>query len=437
MNTATAHPPHTSGLTIRVRYFHIVGLIFIWSLVGFPMLASSVNALGFQSTNIVIAVRAVIAGICLVLLLSGLLSKRAPKNFIFQALLVFFALYAIRLTVDTGYAPETLSRPSYLYWAFTFGVCLLPAIALAFFARHLDITRLYVPLIACAGLVLIIASFAGVTELEGSAGDVFDTGRLGLQSLNPISLGHVAVTTVILAYWRVRMMGGELRWKLLSCVPLILALYVLFASGSRGPLVALILGILFFEFVRGGRAAIVLAVLAAPILPSLAIDASALDSALGSNLFSRFETGLFAGDAASQGRLYQVSSAWDMFLSSPVFGGGLEDPTFGIYPHNIVVEGFMALGLFGGTLLIVLLGYTGLKAFQIARQDYALSLYGALFFQYLVGAQFSGSLYTSSVLWALLACIAGLQLHYSSSTSKQPSRNASVLTRDQASVSRI
>ncbi len=139
-----------------------------------------------------------------------------------------------------------------------------------------------------------------------------------------------------LVYWRVRMLGKDLGSRLFSLAIGLLGLYGLLVTGSRG--------------------------------------------ALGANLFSRLDTSIEGSDASVTGQVALVSSAWDMFLDAPLFGAVLEDPAFGIYPQNIIVEAFMTTGIFGGSLFV----------------------------QYCMAAQFSGAIYTASTAWALLACILGL-----------------------------
>ncbi len=407
-------------MTFQLRVSRLVGALFLWSMVGFAFVASTLNALGLPSTEMVVGARMMVLAVCLVMIGAGLASRRSPHNAAFVLFVVFFAAYFMRIAYDTAFVPHLLGRPGYIYWAFGGGVCFAPALALALYARHLDIIRLYRPLMLLSAFVLLLAITVGDTIVESiESGQTYDTGRLALEALNPISLGHVAASVVILVYWRVRMLGSGLGGSLLSLALGVLGLFVLLVSGSRGPLVAMILAIVFFEAVKGGRAAIFLGLAAAPFLTALTFDVDQIQAALGTNLFSRFETAIAGTDESTIGRMAQLSSAWEMFLDAPLFGAALEDPAFGIYPHNIFVEAFMATGIFGGAMLIALLTSTGWLAFRIARSNTTQSIYGALFVQYLIGAQFSGAIWSSSTLWALVGCVAGLAVHRRSSTKRQ------------------
>lgn len=395
-------------MTINMRYSFIVGAVFIWSVFGFAIVASALNLLSIPSTGPVFIMRAMVAGLSLVLLFSNPSLRIPTRNFAFLTFALFFVVYALRVAYDTAFEAHLLARPAFFYWAFTIGVCLVPAAALGMYAQQIDLKRLYWPLMGVGTIILVIAIFFGGTIMKGSLGDTFDSGRLMLESLNPISLGHIGASVLVLGYWRMRMSGVRLANMFFTLTACALGGHVMLATGSRGPFVAFILAIVFFEVVKGGKAAVLLILATAPLLATVTFDLQEFENILGTNLLSRLDSAIATTDASSTGRIAQVASAWRLFLDAPILGSRLEDPAFGIYPHNIIVEAFMATGVFGGITLILLLFIAAFQALKIAKRDQNLSLFGALYVQYLVGAQFSGSIYTSATLWAMVACIFGL-----------------------------
>ena len=48
-----------------------------------------------------------------------------------------------------------------------------------------------------------------------------------------------------------------------------------------------------------------------------------------------------------------VSGAVNQFFESPVFGSFLEEKIFKEYPHNLLLESFMATGILGGLLFVI------------------------------------------------------------------------------------
>jgi hypothetical protein len=281
------------------------------------------------------------------------------------------------------------------------GACFLPALAVAIHGREVDWDAAYLWLLGAGGSVLLLAMVAGRTTVTGAGGS-YDTERLAFESLNPISLGHIAATLLLAVYWRFRFRRLGFYKTLFSLGVAAVSVWGLLAAGSRGPLVACILGLVFFEVVKGGRALIVAIVVGSPLLALLAIDIGELDRLFGSTLFSRLESGMFAADAASSARLVHLESAWGLFLEHPLFGAALEDPQFRIWPHNFVVESFMALGAFGGAVFLFLCGGVLIKSFALGKLSPAHALPGALFVQYFIAGQFSGAIWGATAFWALL-----------------------------------
>src|SRR5205807_9266535 len=84
----------------------------------------------------------------------------------------------------------------------------------------------------------------------------------------------------------------------------------------------------------------------------------------------------------------------------------------GFYPHNVVVESFMATGVFGGIAFTLLLSATCFQAWRLLIYNPARAWLGVLFFHALVASLFSGALYLSYQLWYLIgAVVATSSLH--------------------------
>jgi len=396
-------------MKIHFNYAFFAAVLFFWSLLGYPFFASTALALGLDTSLLMIGLRGAFVLLCVVLILFHPKSRSHESTLTFWLMTAFFLVYCLRLAFDTAFDPAALRQSPFYYWSFTIGVSFLPAITLSMYVNYLNIKKQSPALIGGGIIILLIAVAVGGTIVRSTSGEIYDTGRLSLEALNPISLGHVGATVIVLGYWRQRMLGGSFAGLCLWLPTVMLGFYVVLAAGSRGPLVALIFALLFFEAVKGGRTLLVLSIAAVPLIAVLTIDLSQIEKFFGTNIFSRFESAVLIGDASSQARIEQIESAWRLFLDHPFFGAALEDPSYGIYPHNVVVEAFMAVGVLGGFLLVILLCVCIFQAFQLARSNSVLSVFGALLIQYIFAAQLSGGLYGSSVMWALVGCMAGLQ----------------------------
>lgn len=192
--------------------------------------------------------------------------------------------------------------------------------------------------------------------------------------------------------------------RAISILAMVVGVVVLVKSDSRGPLVALVVAILFYIAslrISKSYIVVILALAAAIFVLQLGVvDDRILDS-IGLNRV----TASFSDELDISARQRQVSffSAFGEFLDSPIFGNSLEEQTTLFYPHNVIVEALMATGIVGGVPFIILLVRVLLQARKLFRYEDANGWVGLIFVQYLVGAQFSGSLYTSYTMWAALS----------------------------------
>ena len=91
------------------------------------------------------------------------------------------------------------------------------------------------------------------------------------------------------------------------------------------------------------------------------------------------------------------------FLESPLVGSFFEDPRTGEYPHNILVESLVATGAVGTACLLGALVVAVRNAVVLCHSQAAESWVALLFIQYLVAAQFSGAIWSTTIFWPLFA----------------------------------
>jgi len=104
-------------------------------------------------------------------------------------------------------------------------------------------------------------------------------------------------------------------------------------------------------------------------------------------------------DDSSVTRLQLFTGGIKQFMDNPIFGDHIEERSLGFYPHNILIESLMSMGILGG-LLIVGIIILSLRAVFVClkRQGYELAI-ALLYVQSLVSAMVSGSIYTNSMFW--------------------------------------
>lgn len=241
-------------------------------------------------------------------------------------------------------------------------------------------------------LALVGGSVCGLALLMSALGlgaarqyDPWATGgRLSFEALNPITLGHIGASTLIalLSITRSRMP----RANFLVLIGLAaIAVSTMLAAGSRGPIISLACAGLVYAALTARLGWILLII--------VGVGALAL---FGENsLIARFEG--TATDESALIRLAIQGNAILQFLGSPILGSAYAELQSLEYPHNLIIETAMAMGLVGLMLLFVVLFRTARIAWRSLKDGR--TLMPLLFVQAFIGAQFSGSIWGATGLF--------------------------------------
>lgn len=415
------------GREPKAKLDYIYLAVLVMSFPGYPLVAAFATMFGLPNTAMSIAMRGLNFGLALLLILVGMVGRGgrgAPV--LLLLLIVFWVAYVARLYADTLYDPPILGREVTYYWVWAIGGCLVPMLGLAMKGNRPEqaddyFRWLYVATFAACFLSMSVAT----GTVSNEAGMEYESGRLRLDALNPIALGHLGAMLVVLSAWALLFHRPWSRGsrRLFLLVGLAIGGYVLLAANSRGPVLAALACFLFLLCFVSFRYKF--AVMAFLVVGALAVVPLSLylQEAHNINAFGRLFGMSLEEHAQQSSRLDLYASALEVFWANPWFGGALEDPSTRAYPHNVIVESFMALGFFVTLLFIGVLVALCYRAALLFRRYPQYGWPALLFLQYLVGAQFSGSLYGSTFLW----CAIGLLLSFSGQareTARQVSRVA-------------
>lgn len=326
--------------------------------------------------------RALVLGISIIVIITKL--RAIPV-----ALMLFFVMYGIRLVYDFYIGAP--GDPD-IAMIFFFGTVMVPAIAMCTYRPGEVNWRMVAWCMFILAAGTCIGSLVGLLGEYDMAGNELD--RLGNERLNTITLGHTAVTAIICA---LILFDGASRFnKVLLVGASGAALWTLAGSAARGPLLALAACLLLYS-VLTRRVWL-------PLLLLLAVAAIFADET--SMLRIRFEFLLYGTkdmDSAASERLDYQGMSWEQFLEKPILGSGMAEQNTGLYPHNMFIETFMALGIVGGIVhafvLVALL--RGAVAMLVDKQYVA----PLLLLQYFVGAQTSGNINGNAPYWVLVAVV--------------------------------
>lgn len=390
-----------------MKLSHIYILLLALNLAGFPLIAGLATYVGTGSTLFSLTMRSAILGLSVLLIVMAMLGDRIKfvRGVFWLPLLVFWFAYLLRIYLDTSSGMGDLSREPSDYWIWAVGACLVPMLGLLTYPRKDYFASSYKLTFSMLALAALLAAFLGTGWVSPEYGRGYDTGRLRLEALNPISVGHLGLSLLLLSIWPFISAGKiSLGYKqLLNIAAGLLGLYLLIAAASRGPLAALIL-VLFFYFIAQNlkRNWKVLAAIAT-LLVLVNQVGGYLEEAGSYRPFSRTEAALAGEDLAVSSREISYKGAVNQFLESPIFGDSLEVKETGGYPHNVVLESFMATGLIGGASFLFLVFYNAYISFKILKRKSSHGWISLISLQYLIAAQFSGALYGSTMMWSFLA----------------------------------
>ncbi|CAH2396621.1 O-antigen ligase family protein [Mesorhizobium ventifaucium] len=358
---------------------------FALAIAGYPLvgLLSSVTARADDKLSI--AFRILVVCLCG---LSFLFSDRQKAwRFGDVWLLSFAGLYLLNLGIDyeTRGASDTL--------VFAMITSIVPAAFLALSTNRWSEINVAWALFAVGAL-----SVVGIVWLQhsGSSAVLLDNSdRVHFERLNPISIGHAGLTTLIASYTLIRVYQRKILKFAIFAVAVASAV-VMSLAAARGPAVALACCIILFPMLRPRFMTMVMCwlFLAGAVLVLATTDMTPLLDMVHPTGTERTNSTI--------GRLKAIALSWELFQQNPLFGYGPYLPLFG-YPHNMFMEILQAMGLLGMAIFVPVLVKIAMAVKFLA--DRRLVLLPLLTTQAIVGAQFSGSLWGAASLWIVVTVL--------------------------------
>ena len=277
-------------------------------------------------------------------------------------------------------------------------------------------------------ILLVATALVGVaTAVYGSAlialgiSTGIDDDRLSFnETIDPIGLGR-SMSTVILVLVFFFIRARHARTRLFSLLAVLPAAAVLIGSGSRGPLLGLVVGVPVLIVGLSGQPAALrrgLVAIGASLLGAAVMIATIVPPEAASRVLSIFGSPEQEGELSRYALWSEALGIMARDAPSALIGigtGGYAELTQykGMdYPHNILIETALELGVVG--LLVLVVGFAWLfsRAFAMTRVTgepgaFAAYLLAVLATQF-VAAQFSGDLPYNNDLWVTGGLIVGL-----------------------------
>jgi O-antigen ligase len=370
-----------------------ISWLFALTLVGYPLAGMLSAATGLSNQLVSFPFRIVIVLLSILLMVTALTSGR--RVFLDGMMLGFWLLYLLRLAWDVLVTGIAGAEQATLFFLLT---AVIPCSAILLARSAWNEQQAAKIVFGLGSVVCILGVMMQFLGIGASTSLTEQTGRLSFESVNPITFGHAGATTIIaaLAYSREKKTAVMRVWLMFGTGFGTLCLVL---AASRGPLLALIVALFMFALIRRKWGWLLIAALVAlAVFPSLISGGNVIE------IYTRFTN--ISEDESALERLLIQAGAIQQFLDSPWVGSAFAELTSGEYPHNLVLESAMALGVPGLALFLAIC----LKAFlqsvsAITRGNILTPL---LFVQYFIGIQLSGSLWGAAPFWACIALIAAI-----------------------------
>jgi len=417
----SAHTTQRQSLNAS-NFAKIASLALTGTLVGFFVVSYLPGALDVDNRLITVPFRGLMLGFLLYtgyrwISMVGLCIRMSPITLL---ALFFGTSYCTRFIADAALLQVQLGSPPSDMALYLFGMC-VPTFIIFYLINDITLYRkaLVWAVIALGACCLVSALWTRTATVSSGAGHQANS------LVSHIEYGHMGVTTMILGLFLALNVGRSYPpWylRLSAVVAVSLGIFTLLAASSRGALVA---GILLIPFVlylgiRYGSKlgtigiCVVFVVLLSVTISYLARNGEQVIRQIASaSAYSSASESIYA-------RQVMMGDAWHQYLMHPWLGSSIVERNSLSYPHNSIVEAFMATGTFGGTAFVLLVLLATHRAFRLIKYDPVTAWIPLCFFQQLAASMFSGGLYANMPLWGMMAIMLGAESRRMYATADRP-----------------
>lgn len=376
--------------------------ILTLTMAGYPIVASVSQLFDMENRWLSISMRTLLLIIC-----SYLLVRFFPMHLCRRTIKFWFAwwffwiIYLIRLVLDTIYNSDALQLPAWEYMIFAFGTCMIPA-SVSVLGNVKGSVVFSLPRLQLFMVLGLMLNLFFVFFIQTDVSDIdLSVLRVETITLNPITIGHLGVSVLLLALWKANDCNHLSLMGWFSIIfAAIVAVIAVISSGSRGPFISFFAALALYITILPKHFFTKLTLFGFTFfLVFILFNMEKLGSTF---LFERISEHLLEDNI----RTMLISNAFDIIINHPLFGGGIEP--LETYPHNLIVESFLVLGIFTGLPFCFMVFYAIRKTWDVAQVNRSSFWVCLLFTQYFIAAMFSGSIYLSNVFWVLMVLVVSL-----------------------------
>jgi len=372
-----------------LKIFLIVSVIC-----GYEFLSFFPDLLDIENRTISVTFRILVGLVCLIIILKEKMQINRNVNFLF----LFMFLYVFRFLYETVVNGHLIVLPILDYWGYLILGSILPMLALL---TKID-DKVLSKSLKIMFVILLFINIMGLMNNQEYVLDAHGEERVRADAnsgLNTITFANMALNLILASL----LIMTKSRYKLFFLIPIGIAVVNMGIAGSRGPILQLVLIAFFFWYKNHEKIKLKFVI---PILISLTgiIYYFSTKYDAFKMLTARFTESQTNEGGSDYSRFMYLKGGWEQFLNSPFVGDSVEVKPYGVYPHNMLVESFMSLGILGGILCIVILYVTFKKALLLLKKEEIIWLV-LIFLSNLIVTFTSGSIVNNFKFWNLAAII--------------------------------
>ena len=329
-------------------------------------------------------------------------SKNLQILWIFWVLLYIRMIYDLFLRTDI---PPISSDQRNVIFLLSISQALLPSIVFSKCYKYIDFDRLLTWSCILTQASVMIAMFINTSAFL--TGDV-DTGeRLQANAaLNSISTGVLGLSAIIVAIEFLRKRKVYFLLKPFVIILIFIDIVFMLRAGSRGPILYGFVVMIFtiLTMTKNKVVNISLLLVAGVIIWfSLSMLESFIND-ISPVLYNRLYRDSIEDQFDSRDEIYKM--AYNYFLESPIWGKYFSIYRGGVmvWPHNILLESLLQLGIIGFTLLLTIIIKSCKMVISVGKSKASYFWLALILIVSIVGGMVSSVFYTSSIgpLFALL-----------------------------------
>ena len=356
------------------------------------------------SSKVTFPYRAFALLISLLVIIINVKKKISKFSLALQTFLLFWGILIIRIFYDVNIGAGVHLINTSRLWLYIFGICIPAIFSIIKSYKYIDLEKAFWWILTITALTLLISLFSNQAMFMSS--EQLNIRQDGNLAFNTISYGHFGVTGILLSSYALLKKNITFIQKVFIILIILLGAFCMLRAGSRGPVMALTLIILFWSFSQVKNSTNGLLILAFLCLAGF-IFLDQIINLMGSIspiMKARLLLSIYEGNMGDREFLIAIQA----FLDNPIFGKQFaifkSDGSY-IYSHNIILDAFMGLGIFGGGAMIYFLGIALKKSYYLVNNKDIHFWIGLLLLQQIIACMTSGAIYLDPLLSVLLTFI--------------------------------